>query len=163
MGVLARWGSGRRTRYPSPRPAAECRRMRADGIDPIDTRRVERDRGKLDAAKAMTFDPCARAYIAAHESGWRNAKHRDQWRNTLATYTSPMFGSLPVQVIDVGLVMKVLEPIWRTKPETASRLRGRIEAILDWATVRGYRQGDNPARWRGHFDKLLPARNKLRA
>lgn len=111
----------------------------------------------------MTFDACAAAYIGAHETGWRNAKHRDQWRNTLSTYANPVFGSRPVQAIDVGLVMKALEPIWQTKPETASRLRGRIEAVLDWATVRGYRQGDNPARWRGHLDKLLPARNKIRS
>jgi integrase len=111
----------------------------------------------------LTFEACANAFIAAHHSSWRNAKHGEQWRNTLATYATPIFGSLPVQEIDLGLVMKVLEPIWRTKPETASRLRGRIEAILDWATVRGYRQGDNPARWRGHLDKLLLARSKIRS
>jgi integrase len=109
----------------------------------------------------MTFDACAAAYIDAHKSSWRNAKHRDQWPNTLNTYASPVFGSLPVQAVDVGLVMKALEPIWKIKSETASRLRGRIEAVLDWATVRGYRKGDNPARWRGHLDKLLPARSKV--
>jgi integrase len=142
--------------------ATECRRLCADGVDPIETRRAEHDRKKLEAAKAVTFDACAAAYIEAHESRWRNAKHRDQWRNTLSTYASPVFGSLPVQAVDVGLVTRALEPIWQTKPETASRLRGRIEQILDWATVRGYRQGDNPARWRGHLDKLLPARSKIR-
>lgn len=110
----------------------------------------------------MTFDACAAAYIEAQEAAWRNPKHRQQWRNTLSTYASPVFGSLPVQAVDVGLVMKCLEPIWTTKPETASRLRGRIESILDWAAVRGYRRGDNPARWRGHLDKLLPARGKIR-
>jgi integrase len=109
----------------------------------------------------MTFDACAAAYIAAHNTSWRNAKHRDQWRNTLTSYAGPAFGSLPVQSIDVGLVMKALEPIWQAKPETASRLRGRIEAVLDWATVRGHRKGENPARWRGHLDKLLPARSKV--
>ena len=142
--------------------ATECRRMRIDGIDPIEARSAERTSRKLDAAKSMTFDACAGAYIDAHESGWRNAKHRDQWRNTLSSYASPVFGSLPVQTVDVGLVMKALEPIWNAKPETASRLRGRIEAVLDWATVRGYRKGENPARWRGHLDKLLPARGKVR-
>jgi hypothetical protein len=85
----------------------------------------------------------------------------DQWRNTLSSYGSPVFGSLPVQTIDVALVMKALEPIWKTKPETASRVRGRIEAVLDWATVRGCRMGENPARWPGHLDKLLPARAKI--
>jgi len=89
-------------------------------------------------------------------------KHKEQWPNTLNTYAGPVFGSLPVQAIDVGLVMKALEPIWQTKPETASRLRGRIEAVLDWATAREYRKGENPARWRGHLDKLLPARSKVR-
>src|SRR3984893_7827475 len=142
--------------------AAECRRMRIDGIDPIEAQRKHRGWKKLEAAKAGTFDACAAAYIAAHHTSWRNAKHRDQWRNTLTSYAGPVFGSLSVQSIDVGLVMKALEPIWQTKTETASRLRGRIEAVLDWATVRGYRKGENPARWRGHLDKLLPARSKVR-
>jgi integrase len=141
--------------------AAECRRMRFDEIDPIEVRKAEREQKKLDAAKSMTFDACAAAYIDAHKAGWRNAKHIDQWSNTLATYAGPVFGPLPVQAVDVGLVMKALEPIWQTKSETASRLRGRIEAVLDWATVRGYRKGDNPARWRGHLDKLLSARSKI--
>src|ERR1700737_617757 len=141
--------------------AAECRRMRVDGIDPIEARTSHRGWKKLEAAKAITFDACAAAYIAAHEASWRNAKHREQWRNTLGSYAGPVFGSLPVQSIDVGLVMRALEPIWHTKPETASRLRGRIEAVLDWATVRGHRKGENPARWRGHLDKLLPARSKV--
>jgi len=91
-----------------------------------------------------------------------NAKHRQQWKSTLNTYCSPVFGKVSVQAIDVALVTKVLEPIWATKPETASRLRGRIEAILDWAKVRSLRTGENPARWRGHLDHLLPAPNKVR-
>jgi hypothetical protein len=128
--------------------ATECRRMRVDGIDPIEARSAHRGWKKLEAAKAMTFDACAAAYIAAHEASWRNAKHREQWRNTLSSYAGPVFGSLPVQSIDVGLVMKALEPIWHTKPETATRLRGRIEAVLDWATVRSYRNGENPAHLR---------------
>jgi integrase len=123
---------------------------------------TQRDQKKLEAAQAMTFDACAAAYIDTHKAGWQNAKHREQWPSTLNSYASPFFGSLPVQAIDVGLVMKALEPIWQTKPETASRLRGRIEAVLDWATVRGYRKDENPARWRGHLDKLLPARSKVR-
>jgi len=142
--------------------ALDARRLRHDGIDPIDTRRAARLRERLEAAKAVTFRQCAESYIAAHRSGWRNAKHAAQWDATLATYAYPSIGALPVQAIDTGLVCKVLEPIWTAKPETAGRVRGRIEAILDWAKVRGYRAGENPARWRGHLDKLLPARSKVR-
>jgi integrase len=142
--------------------AAECRRMRHDGIDPIEARRAGRDQKRLEAAKALTFDACAAAYINAHKTTWKNAKHRVQWSNTLKTYASPVFGGLPVQAVDTGLVMKALEPIWSEKPETASRLRGRIEAVLDWAKVSGYRQGENPARWRGHLDHLLPAPSKAK-
>jgi integrase len=142
--------------------ARECRRLRHEGIDPIEARKAQRSEERLAAATAMTFKQCAERYIDAHKAGWRNPKHAAQWPSTLATYAYPVFGFLPVQAIDVGLVMKALEPIWRTKPETASRVRGRIESVLDWATVRGYRKGDNPARWRGHLDKLLPARAKVR-
>ena len=140
--------------------AAECRKLRLRGSDPIEVRRHERTQAKLGAA-SMTFRQCADRYIAAHQAGWRNAKHTSQWRNTLATYAFPVFGDLPVQAIDVGLVMKVVEPLWPTKTETASRLRGRIENVLDWALARGYRQGDNPARWRGHLDNLLPRRSRV--
>jgi integrase len=110
----------------------------------------------------MAFNQCRDAYIAAHRAGWRNAKHAAQWTSTLDAYVTPVFGQLPVGAIDTGLVMKALEPIWSAKTETASRVRGRIEAILDWAKVRGYRGGENPARWRGHLDSLLPARSKVR-
>ena len=141
--------------------ATDCRKQRTLGIDPIDGRHGDRANAKLDAARAMTFRQCAEAYIEAHKPGWSNAKHAAQWPATLATYAYPVFGDLPVQAIDVSLVTKALEPIWNTKTETATRLRGRIEAVLDWATVRGYRQGDNPARWRGHLDKVLPPRAKV--
>src|SRR5258707_15813935 len=110
----------------------------------------------------MTFKACAEAYMAAHQAGWRNPKHRAQWTATLNTYVYSQFGDLPVQAVDVGLVMKVVEPIWTEKPETASRVRGRIEAILDWAKVNTYRTGENPARWRGHLEELLPSRAKIR-
>ena len=161
----ARWASARSTRSASPRPAkppctvASCR---VQGIDPIAAREAERTKAALEAARAMTFDQCRDAYIAAHRAGWRNVKHASQWTNTLTTYATPVFGKLPVAAIDTALVMKVVEPLWAVKSETASRVRGRIEVILDWATVRGFRQGDNPARWRGHLDKLLPARSKVR-
>jgi integrase len=142
--------------------ALDARRLRHEGIDPIEARKAARMQARLDSARAMTFEQCAEAYIEAHRAGWRNAKHAAQWQATLTTYAEPIIGRLPVQAIDTALVLKVLEPIWTTKPETAGRVRGRIESILDWAKVRGYRAGENPARWRGHLDKLLPARGKVR-
>jgi integrase len=141
--------------------AAAFRLQRHDGVDPIEKRRAERLEARLDAAKAVTFKECAATYIASHRAGWRNPKHAAQWQATLATYAEPVIGGLSVQAIDTALVLKVLEPIWTTKPETAGRVRGRIESILDWAKVRGYRAGENPARWRGHLDKILPARSKM--
>jgi len=141
--------------------ASKCRELRLQGIDPIAQRDGMRAAARLDAVTTMTFDECRDAYIAAHQAGWRNAKHRMQWVNTLDTYVSPVFGKLAIQAVDVARVTQVLEPIWSTKPETASRLRGRIERVLDWAKARGFRAGENPARWRGHLDQLLPARSKV--
>ena len=143
--------------------AGECRRQRQEGVDPIDARNSQRAAAAAENSKLMTFDQCAAGYIAAHRAGWRNTKHALQWKNTLATYVSPVFGKLAVRAIDVGLVIKALEPIWSAKPETASRVRGRIEAVLDWAAARGFRDADNPARWKGRLDKLLPRRSKVRA
>ena len=142
--------------------ARECRRLRLDGIDPIEARKVARAQTRLAAATATTFKDCAERYIASHKAGWRSRAHAAQWPSTFGTYVYPVFGSLPVQGVDVGLVLKVLEPIWTVKPETANRVRGRIESVLDWATARGYRQGDNPARWRGHLENLLPGKSKVR-
>jgi len=142
--------------------ALECRKARLDGHDPIEARKDERMKAKLNTAKATSFEACAERYIAAYKAGWKNDKHAAQWPATLAAYVNPVFGSLPVQAVDVGLVMKAIEPIWTAKPETASRVRGRIESILDWATARGYRQGENPARWRGHLENLLPKKTKVR-
>jgi integrase len=142
--------------------ARRAREMVHDGIDPIEHRKTKRMQQRLDAVKAMTFDECAEAYIAAHDPSWSNPKHRQQWRNTLRDYASPVFGDLAVSAVDTGLVLKVLEPLWTSRPETASRLRGRIESVLDWAKVRGLRDGENPARWKGHLDHLLPARSKVR-
>jgi integrase len=141
--------------------ARRCRQLLADGVDPIAQRDVERQQQRLEAARAQTFDQCAAAYIAAHRAGWKNVKHAEQWENTLAAYASPAFGALPVADIDTAAVMRALGPIWNTKTETASRVRGRIEKVLDWATVQGFRTGENPARWRGHLDKLLPKRSKV--
>jgi integrase len=142
--------------------AAECRALLLDEIDPIDQRRSERERARLDKARGIPFRACAEGLIANHSASWKNDKHRNQWRATLTRYAFPVLGDLPVSAIDVGLVLKVIEPIWHSKTETATRVRGRIEQVLDWAKVRGYRHGENPARWRGHLDKLLPARSKIR-
>jgi integrase len=136
--------------------------LHREGRDPLDERNTGRALKAAEAAKTVTFAEAGRRYIAAHHAGWRNAKHAAQWRSTLATYAEPVFGSLPVNQIDTGLVLKALEPIWTKKPETASRVRGRIASILDWAKARGHRQGENPAQWRGHLDHLLPARAKVR-
>jgi integrase len=141
--------------------ASECRALLADGIDLIAARHAERAQQALEAARGMTFDNCADAYIKAHSSAWKSQKHVAQWTATIRSYVSPVFGSLPVQAVDVALVMKVLEPIWTTKPETAARVRGRIESVLNWAKARGYRTGENPAVWKGHLDNLLPARSKI--
>jgi integrase len=143
--------------------AAEARALCAKKIDPILHRRGARLAEKVAIAKTMTFAQCATDYIIAHEPSWRNDKHRQQWVNTLKADVHPLLGELPVSAIDTDLVMQVLTPIWATKPETASRVRGRIEAVLDWATVRGLRQGENPARWRGHLQHLLPAKTKVHA
>ena len=136
--------------------AAVQRAALVRGMDPIEAREQESRRQATDAARAMIFSKCASLYIDSHKAAWRNEKHAEQWTNTLETYAGPVIGHLPVQEVDTGLVLEILEPIWTTKPETASRLRGRIEKILDWAKVRGYRSGENPARWKGHLDQLLP-------
>jgi integrase len=141
--------------------AERCRRLVAEGIDPIAARSTKRDTARIASAKAATFEDCARAYIAGHEAGWKSAKTRQQWPNVLSSYVYPLLGALPVQAIDTALVMKVLEPIWTTKPATASLVRAGIERILNWAKARGYRSGENPAAWRGHLDHLLPARSKI--
>ena len=142
--------------------AREGRKLLADGNDPIEVRKAVRMQQRLDEAKAITFADFAKSFIATRQSGWRNSKHAAQWPSTLKTYVYPIFGALPVQAIDTGLVIKALEPIWQTKPETAGRVRGRIESILDGAAARGYRQGENPARWKGHLENLLPKKSKVR-
>jgi len=142
--------------------AGKFRESVKGGIDPIEQRRADRAAQRVAAAKSVTFDECARAYIDDHEAGWRNAKHRAQWKSSLKRYASPVFGELPVSEIDDGLVLRAVKAIWYTKPETASRLRSRIELVLDWARVHGYRRGENPARWKGHLNLLLPPRSKVR-
>ena len=129
--------------------------------DPLAARQDLRTAQKLAKRKHMTFKSCALAYIEAHQAEWKNQKHVKQWSSTLATYAYPVFGDLPVGVVDDALVLKVLSPIWGTKTETATRLRGRIESILDWATFNKFREGENPARWRGHLDNSLAKPNKI--
>lgn len=139
--------------------ADNCRRLVSAGIDPIEARDEER---KNKAPPALSFRACAEAYLANQEAGWRNPKHRDQWHSTLKTYVYPLLGSLPVDTVTTDHVLQILEPIWSKKPETASRVRGRIEAVLNSAKARGLRSGENPAQWRGHLDHLLPAKGKVR-
>lgn len=141
--------------------AREARAKIEQGIDPI----LERERAlsllKAEQAKSMTFEAACRALIDAKSDEWRNAKHRAQWSSSLETYAYPVIGKLQVGDVGQAHVLSVLQPIWKDKTETANRLRGRIEQVLDWAKVRGFREGENPARWRGHLDKLLPAPAKI--
>lgn len=146
--------------------AQEARLLKDQGFDPIDRRQAARPEPapKVEAALPMegfSFKDAAAAYIQANSAAWRNAKHLAQWSATLEAYAYPVFGQRPVGEVNTNLVLNALEPIWATKSETASRLRGRIESVLDWATVRGHRQGENPARWKGHLDKILPAKSKV--
>jgi integrase len=158
--------------------AAEARRLiRAEGIDPIDAKRAQRDAERVAVAKHMTFKECAEAFIRDHEAGWKNgSKTADQWRASLRDYAYPLIGSLPVGAIDTALVLKVLKgdvkdkddrtegPLWTARPETASRVRTRIGAILDYAETSGFRApGKNPTAWKGHLSNSLPARSKVRA
>lgn len=139
--------------------AKEARKLLADRVDPIEYRKTAlaaAAAANQRASTALTFEQAAEQYIRAFEGGWKNPKHIDQWRNTIATHATPIMGSVPIAEIDDALVLRVLEPIWRTTTETATRLRGRLEKILDWAKANKMRTGDNPAKWVGHLDKLLP-------
>ncbi|MFA7281798.1 MAG: integrase arm-type DNA-binding domain-containing protein [Sterolibacterium sp.] len=136
------------------------RKLILQGIDPIEAKRELKDIRMATKAKRMTFQQCVDGYLDAHGDGWKNPKHRAQWRSTLETYAGPIIGDMNVASVDMERVLAILEPIWKEKTETATRLRGRIESVLDWATVRGYRSGDNPARWKGHLDKLLAKPSK---
>jgi integrase len=155
------------------RKAAECRRLRSQGLDPIDHRETQKAAAALEAAKALTFDQASAQYIAAHRAGWKNEKHAAQWPSTLKTWCSPVFGHLPVQAVDVQLVLKALAqpveddegeelPFWLARAETARRTRGRIEAVLGWAKAQGLRSGDNPAAWET-LQHLLPDKSDVAA
>jgi integrase len=142
--------------------AAAARSLLIDGIDPIAARDARRAQTALAEAQAVTFKHCADEYIKDNKAGWKNEVHRRQWESTLDTYVHPTIGHLPVAGVNTALVLKILRPIWTTKSETANRVRGRIESVLDWAKTHTYRDGENPARWRGHLDNVLPARSKVR-
>jgi integrase len=143
------------------RKAAACRIELYGGTNPAETRKAERQARALTAAKTMIFKTAAEKFIESHSAGWKGGRSEEQWRQSLTDHVLPVIGNLPVQAIDTAAVLRVLEPIWTTIPETASRVRGRIESILDWAKARGYRSGDNPASWRGHLDHLLPAKTRV--
>lgn len=141
--------------------ARAAKALFAQGINPKTQRQEQQSALKAKQASLKTFKEAAVAYIAAHGDGWKNPKHRAQWTSTLETYVFPVIGNLMVQDVTQDGVLAVLEPIWKTKNETASRVRGRMESVLDWCKVRGYRSGDNPAAWKGHLDLLLPAPTKI--
>ena len=141
--------------------AAKARLMLRDGLDPISARQAVRSKTASERAGALTFEQCAIAFMGSKEAEWKNAKHGEQWHNTLQTYAYPVAGRLLVRDVTQAHVLQILEPIWTVKTETATRLRGRIESVLDYATASGYRTGDNPARWRGHLDKLLANPSKV--
>jgi len=151
--------------------ADEARKQLGDGLDPLGERQKSIDADALEVAKRITFEDAAVQYIESHRTGWKNAKHASQWGNTLRDYVYPIFGKIPVQDVDTALVMRVLSQpsgvegatLWTGKTETAKRVQGRIEAVLNWSTTSGYRTGDNPARWRGHLDNLLPKPTAVRA
>jgi len=142
--------------------AANARRLLVEGINPLEERRRLHAQDAATRARTMSFAACSAQYIAAHRAAWKNAKHGEQWSSTLQTYVHPVIGKLPVGDIDTALIVKVFtqrdpkgNPFWESKTETASRVRGRIEAILGWATTSGFRSGDNPARWKGNLENLL--------
>ena len=138
--------------------ALSLRRDVFSGIDPLEAKKAQAAAAIASAVHAITFRECCAAYIDVMRAGWQNEKHAAQWTSSLATYAYPLIGDVTVSLIDTPMVLMVLEPIWTTKTETASRVRGRIESVLDWAKVRGYRDGENPARWKGHLELILPSK-----
>jgi len=170
--------SGTNSLATARKKAAALRGLLENGTDPQRDRERERERQRVEAARAISFQKCAETYISTHEGTWKNDKHRQQWRNTLVTYVYPIIGSLPVGAVDAPLVLRVMHQtvppilkrngsvakvgglLWNARPDTARRVRGRIELVLDWAKAHGYRDGENPARWRGNLSHALPRRGK---
>jgi integrase len=141
--------------------ATEARKLRLSHIDPIGHKRAQQGAAVAANAKAMTFRQCAVEFIRDNEKSWTNRRHREQWEMSLNEYVYPLLGELPVGLIDTPLVLKVIKPLWGRIPETASRVRGRIESVLAWATVHHYRAGPNPAQWKNHLEQALPARSRV--
>ncbi len=141
--------------------AREARELIWNGIDPISERNSARSARLAAQVREITFRQSAERFIEGKRHEWKNAKHVAQWASTLETYAYPVIGDLLVRDVDLPHLLQILEPIWKEKTETASRLRGRIENILDWAIVHKFRQGDNPAKWKGHLDKILPMPSKV--
>ncbi|ABM41797.1 phage integrase family protein [Acidovorax sp. JS42] len=142
--------------------ARKARLLLRDGVDPLMHRAEALAKAKAVQASNKIFRDCMDEYIKSHKESWRNEKHQKQWEATLVEYACPVFGKMHVRLINTPLVLQVLEPIWKTKTETASRVRERIERVLAWATTQGFREGENPARWRGHLQELLPKPSKLK-
>jgi hypothetical protein len=171
-GKLREMGLGRAGTLPGEVSLAEARVRAGDlhklvraGIDPLGRREADTRAAKAEAqraaVRAITFREVAEKFMDGHEAGLRNPKHKSQWRNTMSTYAYPVLGDIPVAEVDTGQVLSVLEPIWRVKPETAARVRGRIESVLDYARALGWRSIENAARWKGHLSNALPARSRV--
>ena len=158
---LGAYSAGGMTLAMAREAAAKARDLIRLGVDPIRRQHESQSALKAAALEALTFQECAESYIKAHSAGWKSEKHRQQWRNSLAQHAFPVLGALAVRDVGLPQVLAVLEPIWTTTNETAVRVRGRIELVLDWAAARGLRTSTNPARWRGHLDKLLPKPAKV--
>ena len=141
--------------------ALECRKLLKEGIDPIKDRNNRIAKTKSDNKDVLSFQKATEEYLKAHSASWKSVRHGDIWHSSVKRYAYPELGSMPVNIIERGHIMRVLEPIWIEKTETAKKLRGRLETILDWATVQDFRKGENPARWRGHLDKLLPKPSEI--
>jgi integrase len=159
--VSTRNGDGYTTLIKARQKRTRAREMLESGIDPLQSKRAGRTAERLEKARSVTFTQCAEQYIDGHEAGWKGKKHGRDWRGTLTRYVYPEIGALPVAAIDTALVLKVLKPIWETKTKTAVDVRSRVELVLNWAKIHGYRDGENPARWKGHLDNALPKPSKV--
>jgi integrase len=156
-----RKGDGYTTLAQARQKRTRAREMLESGIDPLEVKRAGKMAERIDKAKAMTFGLCAAEYIKEHQAEWKGEKHVKLWNGSLGKYVLPLIGGLPVSAIDTALVLKTLKPIWQTKTKTAGNVRSRIELILNWAKIHGYRDGENPARWKGHLENALPKPSKI--
>ena len=159
--MTMRKGDGYTTLAQARQKRTKAREMLEAGIDPLQVKHAGRAAAKVEAARAMTFEQCSEQFIKDHASGWKGQKHERDWRGSLKRFAYPMIGSLPVAAIDTSLIVKVLKPIWESKTKTAVDVRSRIELILNWAKLHGFRDGENPARWKGHLDHALPKPSKV--